>query len=298
MTHPRFIQALNLGTITKLPDWSAGPKGSAAEIAQVLLGAGYTGVQGSDDPAYGKAGLITYGSSRVAAPGEALEVLQRQVDAGHEQTTLHVGTGFETNEQAYALIEDILSASQKLNHAAHIETHRATITQDIFRTLGWVEKFPEMTINADLSHYYTGLEMQYGSIPEKLEIMKPIFRRVRFVHGRIGSSGCIQVPIGVGLRDEPHVTRFGWMWQYCFAGFLETAAAGAAIPFAPEILPETVDTPDGPLHIEYAFPNLGADGTLRELGDRWDQGFRLTDIAKAAFERAVGQGYRLDIASL
>jgi hypothetical protein len=296
MAHSRFIPALNLGTITKLPEWSTGPKGSASEIAQALLEAGYKGVQGSDDPAYAKAGLITYGSSRVAEPGEALEVLQRQVDAGHEQTTLHVGTGFETDAQAYALIENILSASQKLNHPTHIETHRATITQDIFRTLGWVEKFREMTINADLSHYYTGLEMQYGSIPEKLEIMKPIFKRVRFVHGRIGSSGCIQVPIGVGLRDEPHVTRFGWMWQYCFAGFLETAGADATIPFAPEILPETVDTPVGPLHIEYAFPNLGPDGVLSELGDRWDQGFKLTDIAKAAFERAVGQGYRLDIA--
>lgn len=293
MTHSRFLPALNLGTIQNLPTLSAGPVGDAASIARALIDAGYRGVQGSDDPAYAAAGLITYGSGRVVDPAEALSVLQKQVDAGHQCTTLHVGTGFENNDQAFALIEAILEASLKLNHPAHIETHRATITQDIWRTLQWVERFPEMTINADLSHWYTGLEMQYGDFNGKLAIMQPIFERVRFVHGRIGMGGTIQVPIGLGGRDEPHVSSFTKLWQCCFAGFLAKAAPDAVIPFAPEILPETVDTPDGPLHIEYAVTHPGPDGAPTETGDRWDQGFKLTRLAETAFERARANGYRL-----
>lgn len=287
MTSERFLPALNLGTLLGLPTWSAGPKGQPAEIAAALVAAGYRGVQGSDDPAYKAAGLTTYGSGRVVQPHEAHAVLAAQAAAGHHCTTLHVGTGFESNSEAFRLIEAILKASDRLGHPAHIETHRATITQDIWRTLGWVEHFPEVTFNADLSHWYTGLEMQYGDFPGKLQIMAPIFERVRFVHGRIGTSGIIQVAIGLGGRDEPHVTRFAQMWQHCFVGFLATAPADQQIVFAPEILPEAVDTPTGPLYIEYALNVPTPDGGLTEIGDRWDQARRLTDLARSAFDRAL-----------
>lgn len=295
MAHDRFLPALNLGTILNLPRWSAGPTGEPAAIARALLDAGYLGVQGSDDPAYRAAGLTTYGSGRVVAVDEALPLLHRQRDAGHDCTTLHVGTGFESDDEAAALIEAILTASQQLDHPAHVETHRATITQDIWRTLQWVKRFPEMTINADLSHWYTGLEMRYGDFDGKLAIMRPIFDRVRFVHGRIGMGGTMQVAIGVGERDEPHVSSFSKLWQCCFAGFLANAAPDARIVFAPEILPEVVDTPNGPLFIDYALTRPGPDGTPVETSDRWDQGFKLTELARTAFARAVAKGY--DIAA-
>ena len=291
MPHAHLLPALNLGTIQNLPTWSAGPVGDAATIARALVDAGYRGVQGSADPAYRAAGLITYGSGRVVEPEQALPLLEQQMRDGHACTTLHVGTGFENNDQAFALIEAILTASQKLGHPAHVETHRATITQDIWRTLQWVEHFPEMTINADLSHWYTGLEMRYGDVEDKLVIMRPIFERVRFIHGRIGTGGTIQVPIGLGDRDEPHVSIFTRMWQCCFAGFLANATPDSAIPFAPEILPEAVDGPDGPLFIEYAQTHIADDGTRQETGDRWDQGFRLTHVAETAFELALANGY-------
>lgn len=293
MSQDRFLPALNLGTILNLPHWSVGPTGEPSVIARALVEGGYAGVQGSDDPAYRLAGLRTFGSGRVVDPGEAQSVLEQQVRAGHECTTLHVGTGFESDDEAFALIDAILTAGRKLHHPAHIETHRATITQDIWRTLQWVKRFPEMTINADLSHWYTGLEMRYGDFDGKLVIMRPIFDRVRFVHGRIGMGGAMQVPIGLGDRDEPHVSSFAKMWQCCFAGFLANATPDASIVFAPEILPEAVETPNGPLFIEYALTHPGPDGRPTETGDRWDQGFKLTQLARTAFERAVAKGYDL-----
>ena len=287
MPDNRFTPALNLGTILGLPTWSTGPVGDAGDIARALLDAGYRGVQGSDDPAYAKAGLTTYGGGRVVFPHEAHEVLQRQQEAGHVCTTLHVGTGFESDAEALRLIEAILTASARLRHPAHIETHRATITQDIWRTMNWVRQMPEATFNADLSHWYTGLEMQYGDFAAKLDFMAPFFARVRFIHGRIGSGGAIQIAVGTGGHDEPHVSRFRQMWQRCCAGFLATAAAGETIVFAPEILPEQVPAPDGPLFIDYALTARDADGQFNETSDRWEQGLRLTEIARAAYAAAL-----------
>ena len=269
-----------------LPSWSAAPLGEAAEIAATLLQAGYRGVQGSDDPAYARAGLVTYGSGRVVAPDEAYTLLQKQQQSGHLCSTLHVGTGFESDSEALRLVEAILAASSRLGHPAHIETHRATITQDIWRTIGWIERLPEVTFNADLSHWYTGLEMPYGDFAAKLAFMQPLFDRVRFVHGRIGSGGAIQIAVGVGGHDEPHASRFSQMWQHCFAGFLANAPATESIVFAPELLPESVETPDGLLFIDYALTTSAADGTFSESSDRWEQALRLTEMAKSAFAAA------------
>ena len=286
MTASRFVPALNLGTLLGLPSWSAAPVGDATEIAAALLQAGYRGIQGSDDPAYACAGLVTYGSGRVVAPDEAYELLQKQQQAGHVCTTLHVGTGFENDNEALRLVEAILAASSRLGHPAHIETHRATITQDIWRTMGWIERLPEMTFNADLSHWYTGLEMPYGDFAAKLAFMQPFFNRVRFMHGRIGSGGAIQIAVGVGGHDEPHASRSSQMWQRCFAGFLANAPITESIVFAPELLPESVKTPDGPLFIDYALTTKGADGAFSESSDRWEQALRLTEMAKSAFGAA------------
>lgn len=287
MSESRFVAALNLGTVQGLPSWSTAPTGNADAIAAGLWAAGYRGVQGTEDPAYGRAGFVTYGSGRVVFPHEAQEVLQRQQQAGHACTTLHVGTGFESDSEALRLIEAILGASARLGHPAHVETHRATITQDIWRTMRWVQLMPEITFNADLSHWYTGLEMPYGDFAAKMAFMQPFFDRVRFVHGRIGSGGTIQIAVGVGGHDEPHVSRFKQMWQHCFAGFLANAPAEETIVFAPELLPEAVDTANGSLFIDYALTTKGDDGAFHEGSDRWEQGLRLTEMARAAFAAAL-----------
>jgi hypothetical protein len=288
MTNDKSLAiALNFGTILQLPAWSSGPRGTPDEMARTILAAGYEGVQGTEDPAYARAGLKTYAGGRVVRPEDADGLIAGSVARGHQATTLHVGTGFESDAQALGLIDAILKAAQKHSHPTHIETHRATITQDIWRTLSWIERFPEMTFNADLSHWYTGLEMTYGDVPAKLEILAPFFARVRFVHGRIGTSGIMQVAVENGGRDEPHLGHFKLMWKHCFAGYL---ASGASEPivFAPELLPERVDAPAGPIYINYAVTQRDKDGNAVETSDRWEQGLKLVRIVKGCFEAAKG----------
>jgi hypothetical protein len=241
--------------------------------------AGYDGIQFIDpiDQAALKEaralGLGICGSGRVNAAADAATLTQIAVDAGLECLTLHVGWGMESDDEAARLIEAILSASAAHRIPLYVETHRATVFQDMQRAISFTQRFPELRFNGDFSHWYTGLEMVYGGFETKLAFIQPILERVRFVHGRIGNPGCMQVAIE--LNDpEPYVAHFRTMWTTCFAAFLrDPAPQQPFMTFAAELLAPG---------IYYARAFHGA-----EESDRWQQSLLLCEIARECFTEAV-----------
>jgi hypothetical protein len=286
----RLMKGLNLGTLLNLPSWSTAPRGSLQEVAGAIQAAGFEAVQGADVQPFADAGLVVFGSAGVRAPHEARPLLAEQRAKGMHATTIHLGTGFESDSEALRLIEATLSAAAGLSHPVFVETHRATLTQDIWRTLRWIEFFPELRFNADLSHWYTGLEMPYGDFERKLDLLAPVFERVRFMHGRIGNAGAMQVAVGIGGRDEPHLGHFKAMWGRCFAGFLAHAGRNERLPFLPELLPAIAPGSNGPIHMEYAAEALRADGSLDEHADRWEQALLLVRLAEELFATSAADG--------
>ena len=197
-----------------------------------------------------------------------------------------VGTGLEADDQAARSVEEVLEASDAAHLPLYIETHRATVTQDIWRTLQLVERLPEIRFNGDFSHWYTGHDLPIGDFDAKVHQLGPVLERVRYLHGRIGTSGTIQIDVGDGTPDdEPPVAHFRALWTRAFAGFLANASGDpvpvgdGAIGFAPELLPAAFG---------YALEVPGPGGALRELGDRWEQGLVLTRIASECFAEAGG----------
>jgi hypothetical protein len=277
---------LHLATLVELPAWSAAPRGGPPTLARSLLAAGYSAVQGTSDPAFRDAGLATLGSGTIRAAEQAYEVIAAQADLGHEVTTLHVGTGFEDDADALRLFESVLDAARRTQHQVYVETHRATLTQDVWRTLRWAAHFPELKFNADLSHWYTGLQLPNGDFEEKLRLMAPIFAKTGFIHGRIGTSGMIQTSIGLGGRDEPHLGHFRTMWRRCFETFVRSSAPGDRFYFVPELLASVVNAPGGKIYKEYAPTIPDASGNPVEISDRWDQALKLVRIATDLFEAA------------
>lgn len=225
-------------------------------------------------------GLGIAASGRVNHPGDARDFAEQCADDGHECATLHVGWGVEDDGEAARLIESVLRASGYSSIPLYIETHRATICQDMWRTVQFVRRFPEMRFNGDFSHWYTGQEMVYGGFEKKLAFIWPVIERVGFIHGRIGNPGCMQVRIESNAREEPsYVTHFKQLWTACFVEFLSRAKAGGAIYFAPELL-----APD----IFYARTFPDAAGIAVEESDRWEQSLVLKQIAESCFEQACG----------
>lgn len=237
--------------------------------------AGYDGVQFAE-PAHPtelercrKLGLDFAASGRVNTPEEIGTLAGHWATEGFVCATLHVGWGLEDNAEGARLIESILQASVKRSIPLVVETHRATIFQDMWRTVEFVRQFPELRFNADFSHWYTGQEMVYGGFDKKFAFIQPVIERVRFLHGRIGNPGCIQVPVDEQDQAE-YVTHFRRLWTACFR-------AGADI-FTPELLSAG---------IYYARLFHDETGRLREESDRWEQSLVLKRIAERCFAEIV-----------
>ena len=212
------------------------------------------------------------GSGRVNEPKDAGELATRFAAEGMECATLHVGWGMEDDDQAALLLEAVLEASSRHRVPLYVETHRATLFQDMWRSVQFVKRFPELRFNGDFSHWYTGLEMVYGGFKNKLEFIRPVLERVSFLHGRIGDPGSMQVDIGSGdVETQPYVADFRALWSASFAGFLARARPGDYILFVPELLSPRI----------YYARRLAVSGSAKiEEGDRWNQALVLRRIAQ------------------
>jgi len=283
---PRLRKDINDVTFLGLPSWSAGPGPEFSEIVSALRAAGIEAVQSRAPERFLDAGFAATGLARVMSVGESDTVAQRGGQLGLEFTTVHLGDGLESQLEGERLVGDMLEAAARRGHALHLETHRGTLTQDMRRTLDLTTRFPDVQITADLSHWYTGLEMTFGDFAGKLERLTPVFERVRSIHGRIGNSGCIQVGMSVD-PDREAIGHFREMWRRCCQGFLLSAQPGEVLPFAAELLPHDITFGGRTVTINYARLVRGEDGALREESDRWTDAEALWRIAQSAFAAAA-----------
>ncbi|HVX67171.1 MAG TPA: hypothetical protein VHA11_11245 [Bryobacteraceae bacterium] len=251
---------------------------------EAIRAGGYEGVQFIDpvtdeqSAACRRLGLHMASSGRINEPHEATLLAERFAGEGVECGTLHLGWGLEDKTAARRLIEAVLAVSERYRVPLYVETHRATLFQDMWRTVEFVRSFPELRFNGDFSHWYTGQEMVYGGFERKLAFLAPVLERVRFIHGRIGNPGSIQVDIGDGdAARYPYVAHFRQMWTAAFTGFLATALPGDFVCFTPELLAPGI-------YYARVFPD--AAGCLREESDRWEQSLLLRRIAQECFEAA------------
>jgi sugar phosphate isomerase/epimerase len=261
-----------------LEDDASVPPGRPLEV---IREAGYDGVQfiapvSPQEIAECEAlGLGRCGLGRVNRPEEADPLAARLADEGMECGTLHLGWGIEDDREAADLIEAVIKASRRRAIPLYVETHRATLFQDMWRSVQLVDRFPELRFNGDFSHWYTGQEMVYGDFAQKLAFVQPVMDRVRFVHGRIGNPGSMQVDIGDGdVERHPYVGHFRELWRAAFAGFLGAAGPGDYVLFVPELLSP---------RIYYARAWSG-----REECERWAQAQVLRRIARECFVEAGG----------
>ena len=283
---PKLRVYLNLDNLVDLRADSAWPGLEGLPRYQRLFADGFEGVQlTTDDPPVAGAPLLHCGLDRINTPAEADAIAAKHAARGDLCITVHAGWGLEDDDQVSHLVESILAASDRNRLPIFIETHRATITQDLWRTIQIARKFPEVRFNGDFSHYYCGQELVYGDWAGKLAFMEPIFDRVGFMHGRIASPGCMQVPIGADLASRPlqahgvinYLDHFKELWTRAMLGFLRTANPGDVLIFAPELL-------SGAHYYARKFPK--ASGQFAEESDRYAEALLYKDLARACFAEA------------
>jgi len=285
---PKLRVYMNLDNLADLRPGSVWPGLEGNERMARLRADGFDGVQVTSGEPPPASAMPFCGLDRINTPAEALPIAQKHAARGDECLTVHAGWGIEEEDDVYRLVESILNASEKTRLPIFIETHRATITQDMWRTVQITKRFPEVLFNGDFSHFYCGQEMVYGGIELKMQFMTPIFDRVGFMHGRIASPGHMQMPVddaatrpvaASGVTD--YFADFRMMWTRAMRGFLDHAEVGDVLVFAAELL-------SGSYYYARQVPD--ARGELFEETDRYQQALLYQHIARECFTKARGGG--------
>jgi hypothetical protein len=240
-----------LGTLAALPPVSPLHGLPLAEQLALVKAYGFVGVTAWDNwEAVRDAGLRPCGMGRVLAPEEVRPLARRHQEEGLDFTTLHVGTGFESDDAMARLADAVLDAEAATGHPLHIETHRATMTQDIRRTVDLLAVFPQLSFTLDFSHWYTGHEMTYAnSFSERLAWCDPVFARVQSIQLRMGTSGAIQRPLDPrSAHFADHLAALG----RCLAVRRASPAPPDVLPVAPELLPARIGEGEEARAISYA----------------------------------------------
>lgn len=275
-TNPPSLRVdINYGTCEDLPSFSVGPKGDDREKHEAIAKAGFRGIQDGVPELCNEFGLELTAHARVNEVGDLKEVLPVWKALNYNCATVHLGWGMESDSEMDALVNYIKESAMTYNIPIYIETHRATITQDMFRTVALTKRFPEVRFNGDFSHWYTGQEMVYGGIENKWKFMEPVFDRIRFLHGRIGNPGSIQVDVKDGENME-YVAHFKEMWTRSFLGFLKTAQPGDYICFTVELLKADI----------FYARTIPTNNGSQEEGDRWQQALLYKEIIQDCWEDA------------
>jgi len=281
---PQLVFYLNENHLLDLPKDSRWPRGIWTDQLEVLRADGFEGVQltTTKPPLPQPMAYCTMG--RINSPEEADVIIGRHAGLGHTCMTVHAGWGLEDDDAMDRLVEAILTGSEKHRLPVYIETHRATITQDMWRAVRLTERFPEVRFNGDFSHYYTGQEMIYGGLDMKLDFLGPVFERIAFMHARIGSSGNIQVAVGnsegrpvTACGDIDFLGHFKTIWTAAMRGFKKNARQGDQLIFCPELLSRQH-------YYARCFPD--ADGQPREESDRYVEALVYQEIARECWQQA------------
>ena len=269
----RLRIGLTYNSVADLPPHSRGPRKNVETIYAAVAEAGYEAMQGGDAHLCRAYGLELLGIGVIPALQDVEPWIRSWKEQGAIAATCIAGYGYESDAEIDSLAESIMQLARSYQLPVFIETHRASITQDAWRTIQLTRRMPGVRFNGDFSHWFTGQEMPYGDFTARLDRLAPVFDRVRFLHGRIGNRCCMQVDIGEGT-EHPSIPYFQSFWTRSMQAFLNAPDSGRDLWFCPELLGT---------EYQYAHTVRTESGSVTEEGNRWIQSAVLVRLARQCF---------------
>ena len=191
-------------------------------------------------------------------------ILEHVAEFGADHVNLQADVRPHTIAECVPLIDGWRRLAQDAGIALHFETHRDRMTTDLYFTLRLLDRFPDLRLTGDLSHYVVGREFAWPISDENHRLMQRIIDSCWGFHGRVASREQIQVQLSFAHQREWLDLFLGW-WAYGFRSWRRRAPDDATLTFVCELGPK-----------EYAM--TGRDGY--ELSDRWEEARLLMQLVR------------------
>ena len=196
-------------------------------------------------------------------------ILDHVAQFGADHVNLQADVRPHTVAECVPLIEGWRELARQAGVALHLETHRDRMTTDLYFTLRLLDRFPDLRLTGDLSHYVVGREFAWPISEENHRLMHRIIDQCWGFHGRVASREQIQVQISFPHQADWLNLFMSW-WEYGFRSWRRRAPKDATLTFLCELGPK-----------EYAM--TGRDGY--ELSDRWEEAQLMMSMVRKLWAR-------------
>ncbi|WP_245996120.1 sugar phosphate isomerase/epimerase family protein [Paenibacillus taihuensis] len=210
--------------------------------------------------------------------GDISELAARAKHAGALYMNAQVMDSFVVGDDALRLLDGLMEEAAVSSLPFFVETHRGRITQDLLRTVEYVNALPSLRLTIDLSHYVLSGEMQEPGAEAEQAFAK-LLERTSCIHGRISNSQQIQVPWEKdGVTKLPITNHFVRWWTTGMKHRLQDLQPGEVFPFVTELGPPP-----------YAITVENATGVYTEPLNRWEASLIMKKLAEECWEKATGE---------
>lgn len=122
----------------------------------------------------------------------------------------HTGKDYFSFEENCRVLEDTLEISRRSGVPILHETHRGRFAFHTYSLLPYLEKYPQLALTADFSHFCAVSE---SLLEDQEEALDRIMDRSRYIHARVGSDQSAQVNHPFAPEWRYTLERFTSWWQ-------------------------------------------------------------------------------------
>ncbi len=255
-----------------------GMERSLEENVAMIVAAGYHGVSTDwRDRARSKRiaallkphGMVAEGQCFPQTVDDLKPVLEIATETGLHHLDIQPDVRPRTMGECVPLIEGWMRLAEEVDFPVYIETHRDRMTTDLYFVLDLIERFPEMRLLADLSHFLVGREFAEPVSDENHAYIHRVLDRSWALHGRVASREQVQIEISFPHHRKWLDLFLGW-WDYGIRSWKRRAGPNEELSFVCELGPQP-----------YAI--AGPDGN--DLSDRWSDALMLREEVTALWAR-------------
>jgi hypothetical protein len=126
----------------------------------------------------------------------------------------HTGKDYFTFDENCKVIEATIEVAEKTGVRILHETHRGRFSFHAASLLPYLERFPELELVGDFSHFCVVSE---SMLEDQQEILSKIIPHVSHIHARIGSTQMPQIPDPFAPEWSAHLNIFTNFWREIIA---------------------------------------------------------------------------------